>query len=122
VRSDALVSASLFLAYGGMVYGAIAEDGILSRIFSFAPLRWLGNMSYSFYLFHGLPMHVVAIALARPRVSGLPYSLLLAVIWILLPVVFAVTAAASTALFLAVEKPLSLSSVTPRIARVDVSH
>jgi peptidoglycan/LPS O-acetylase OafA/YrhL len=29
-------------------------DGVLRRVFSWTPLRYLGNISYSFYLTHGL--------------------------------------------------------------------
>jgi peptidoglycan/LPS O-acetylase OafA/YrhL len=122
VRSDAIISASLFLAYGAMVYGALAKDGTLSRAFSFAPLRWLGNMSYSFYLLHGLPMHVLAIALAQSRVIALPHPLLLAIVWTFLPVTFAITVWASTLLFLTVEKPLSLNNGTRRTVGVDLRH
>src|SRR4051812_48371455 len=32
-------------------------DGFLNRVFSFAPLRYWGNMSYSYYLCHGALIH-----------------------------------------------------------------
>jgi peptidoglycan/LPS O-acetylase OafA/YrhL len=48
-----VVTASLLFAKS--VYG----DGLLNRVFSASPLRRLGKVSYSFYLFHGLLVIVV---------------------------------------------------------------
>jgi len=36
-------------------------DGLLKAFFSWNPLRYLGNMSYSYYLIHGLALHAVAV-------------------------------------------------------------
>jgi peptidoglycan/LPS O-acetylase OafA/YrhL len=84
--------------------------GILSHIFSWRPLRALGNMSYSFYLIHGLALGVVREGVRRfapPRNHSLFFLafvvLGLAVSWI-----------ASTVLFVAIERPLSIDVTTPK--------
>jgi exopolysaccharide production protein ExoZ len=107
-RTEAVISGSLFAGYGLMVFCTLAGQHFFNRIFQAAPVRWLGNMSYSFYLVHGLPMHVVALLVARPAITNLPHDRLLLFIALLLPVTFVVTAAVSTALFMLVEKPFSL--------------
>lgn len=80
-------------------------NGILSKLFSWHPLRFLGNMSYSYYLIHGLTLHGVALAvylLVPMTKSSLPTFLLL------LPIGFVSTWIVSSLLFLLIEKPLSL--------------
>jgi exopolysaccharide production protein ExoZ len=107
-RTEAVISGALFTAYGLMVFCTLAGQHFFNRIFRAAPVRWLGNMSYSFYLIHGVPMHVVALLVARPAIIRLPHGQLVLFIAILLPVTFAITAAVSTGLFMLVEKPFSL--------------
>lgn len=68
------------------------------------PLRWLGNMSYSYYLVHGFVVRAAMVALGHLLPGGLP----VAVFWLLLPVVFAATLAGSAVLFIGVERPVSL--------------
>ncbi len=80
-------------------------QGWLGRVFCFAPLRWLGNMSYSYYLLHGLLLKAAFAALARLPLPG-PGPLLF---WGALPLLLAVTLAGAAALFLLVERPLSLA-------------
>jgi peptidoglycan/LPS O-acetylase OafA/YrhL len=41
----------LFVLYG------LFFDGLLKRFFSLDGIRWVGNMSYSYYLIHGLALH-----------------------------------------------------------------
>ena len=36
-------------------------EGLLKAFFSWNPLRYLGNMSYSYYLIPGLALHAVAV-------------------------------------------------------------
>ena len=81
-------------------------DARLGRAFSWTPVRWLGNMSYSYYLLHGLTLQAAFLALGSllPRVEqGFLFFLAL------LPLMFAVTLIPSAILFLAVEQPLSLA-------------
>jgi exopolysaccharide production protein ExoZ len=75
-----------------------------ASVFSWTPARLLGNMSYSYYLLHGLA--VATIAAAYPRFLAAP-----APAWQVvasLPAVFAVSLVPTFALFALVERPLSL--------------
>lgn len=79
--------------------------------FTWTPLRWLGNMSYSFYLLHGLALKAGFMVLARVVP---PTGEQLALHWILLLPMLALALIPSTALFLLIERPFSL---TPRSSR-----
>jgi exopolysaccharide production protein ExoZ len=82
----------------------VRGDSLASRLFNWTPMRWLGNMSYSYYLLHGLSLKVFFMALAwvlpSPGVSAM-------VLWLWLPA-FAVTLVPTVLLFLLVERPYSL--------------
>ena len=79
--------------------------GWVSRWMAWTPLRWLGNMSYSYYLAHGLVVKVVMEIVARVFTGGLPAV----VFWGLLPMLFVMTVAVSAVLFAVVERPYSLT-------------
>jgi exopolysaccharide production protein ExoZ len=69
-------------------------------------VRWLGNMSYSYYLLHGLALKACFIVLAK----ALPVSHYGSwLFWALLPLMFGLTLIPTALLFLAVERPLSLA-------------
>lgn len=80
-------------------------DQGLARVFSWKPLRWLGNMSYSYYLLHGLALNVGFRLLHRviPAVSNEA----LFFVAMLLPM-FIVTLVPTITLYLFVELPFSL--------------
>lgn len=78
----------------------------LPRAFSWTPLRWLGNMSYSYYLLHGLALKAGFLffsALLPPSSYGAW------LFWALLPPTFIMTLIPTAALFLLVERPFSLT-------------
>ncbi len=82
----------------------------LARAFCFAPLRWLGNMSYSYYLLHGLVLKTafaVLAVLVPPSPSGALFF------WGGLAAMFVLTLPPCAALFILIERPYSL---TPRAA------
>lgn len=81
--------------------------GWLLRAFSWTPLRWLGNMSYSYFLLHGLALKGAFLALTTvlPVASHGAWFF-----WGLLPVMFSLTLIPAAVLFIAVERPFSLSS------------
>lgn len=95
----------LFAAFYLLCLGCFTGRGLATRAACWAPLRLLGNMSYSYYLIHGLTLLPVFAALNRafPQVGGA------ALFWALLPLAFAATLVPSAALFLAVEKRYSLN-------------
>jgi len=92
-----------FYLFGLYCFG---YSGALRRAFEWYPLRWLGNMSYSYYLIHGLVVHFVAVVAERLVPAGSTHAAM--IYWIALPFVLAATLVVSTALFLAIERPLSL--------------
>lgn len=100
----------LFIAFFGLSLYSLCYDGILRRFFSIDWLRWMGNISYSYYLIHGLTLHFVAKVLryliGTPVLSA-PLFLLMGAMALL------VTIVVGAALYLAVEKPLSLTSSKP---------
>ena len=49
-----------------------AFDGRLKRFFSWTPLRYLGNISYSYYLIHGVTLQGLAMAWAWLASHGVP--------------------------------------------------
>ncbi|MGB8273915.1 MAG: acyltransferase [Alphaproteobacteria bacterium] len=88
-----------------LVYRCLFADGLASAVFAWAPLRWLGNMSYSYYLFHSLALQVFFGALSRlwPVPEGDPMAFLY-----LLPPAFAASVALTVPLYLFIERPYSL--------------
>jgi exopolysaccharide production protein ExoZ len=88
------------------IFYSFSFDGILNRAFRTTALRWLGNMSYSYYLIHGLSLHVLAILISRSIPLGTESVL---AFWLILPVAFLITLVASAVLFLSVERPISLN-------------
>jgi peptidoglycan/LPS O-acetylase OafA/YrhL len=82
------------------------SSGWLPRAFSWTPLRWLGNMSYSYFLLHGLALKAAFLALATvlPAADHGVWFF-----WLLLPAMFSLTLIPSAMLFVAIERPFSLS-------------
>lgn len=87
---------------------------LLGRLFAWTPLRWLGNMSYSFYLIHSLALNAFFRGVSRwGSSSGSDGLEVLA----LALASFAFSLLPAALLFLAVERPLSLGvPVPPRLA------
>jgi len=83
----------------GLLCWSCFQGGPLAAVFSVTPLRWLGNMSYSYYLLHGLALHA-AFVLIGP-IDGLRF-------WLALPVVFAWTVLPCAVLYLLIERRFSL--------------
>jgi peptidoglycan/LPS O-acetylase OafA/YrhL len=107
-RVEAWVSGFLFLGYSSLVFGTLARSTFLRRLFGVDWIRWLGNMSYSFYLIHGIPLHAFGLIAARLQLTSLPVPVVWLVFMAGLPATFLATSAVSAALFLAVEKRWSL--------------
>lgn len=111
-----LVTVPLFsAAFFFLGFQSLRPGGVLAWILSLPPLRYLGNMSYTVYLFHVLALEGVRCVAVRvtPPSGNQPVLFLLwcAVGWLAVWLL-------STAVFLLVEKPVSLKkSGEPRIAR-----
>ncbi len=97
---EAVQTASFFL----LCAVCFRSAGTVSRIMVWTPLRWLGNMSYSYYLVHGFVVRAGMVALGHLLPGGMPVALF----WLLLPAVFVATVGVSALLFVGVERPVSL--------------
>ncbi len=97
----------LYISFGLFTLACFGSRSLLKRMFSWTPLRWLGNMSYSYYLIHGLTLKGLALVMLRliPPSSISPLAF-----WIALPVFFFLTLVSSTLLFIFVEKRFSILS------------
>ena len=107
VTAEGIHTAAFFLLCAVCFHGA----GRVSAAMVWAPLRWLGNMSYSYYLVHGFVVRIAMVLLARL----LPHGMEDWVFWALMPVLYAATLAASALLFILVEKPISLQPSATRL-------
>ena len=87
------------------------SSGRLAQAFCWTPLRYLGNMSYSYYLVHGLALQFSFLVLAR-ALPGASFGAWF--FWVALPAMFLLTLLASGGLFLLVERPFSLGTTKAR--------
>jgi peptidoglycan/LPS O-acetylase OafA/YrhL len=102
----------LALALPLVVYASYSGRGPLARFFSWQPMRWLGNMSYSYYLMHGLALKVLSAVTLRTVAHAGP-----SFFWLAMPGIFLATLVPSFVLYATVERRFSLSpSATPRYA------
>lgn len=101
----------LFVGFLILCLAAFGRDGFTARVFSWTPMRWLGNMSYSYYLVHGLILSVVFIPLGS-LVEGKDLGVV--AFWLFLGPMFLLTLVGSAVVFLLVEKPASLGKPKPR--------
>ena len=101
----------LFAALFVLVLVTFRSAGPLRALFSATPLRWLGNMSYSYYLMHGLTLKALALIVARVRPGFRATAI---GHWAFLPAAFAITLVTSAVLFASIEKRFSLVTSAPR--------
>lgn len=94
----------LFGSFWIFTLSSFSPGTLSSRIFSWTPLRWLGNISYSYYLIHGLTLKLIAVVMLRL----VPAEASVAAFWIGLPVFFFLTLVSSTLLFILVERRFSI--------------
>jgi peptidoglycan/LPS O-acetylase OafA/YrhL len=113
----------LFVSFFILCFSSFATPTLLTgRLFSWTPLRWLGNMSYSYYLVHGLTLNTVFVVLRAIHLDGERGAVFF---WLLMPVMLALSLVPSALLFLAVERPLSLKphpAVRVRPAEARLAH
>jgi len=98
---------SLFITLLPFCLYAMFFGGFLNRVFSWDYLRWLGNISYSYYLIHGLVLHGVRLMVNRLFLL-VPRSAFFDVV--LFATCMLLTILSAAVLYLLVEKPLSWSN------------
>ncbi len=81
-----------------------STDGHVARVFSWRPLRWAGNMSYSYYLLH--PWCIEALRRATGWTQNNDATT--GAYWVWVCVAFGATILGALVLYLSVEHPLSL--------------
>jgi exopolysaccharide production protein ExoZ len=97
----------LFVCFFLLCFSCFCDrDSFLAKAFSWTPIRWLGNMSYSYYLIHGLSLKIAFNLLAMLLIPAKYNSQ--AFFWTMLPVAFLITLLPATAFFLLIERPFSL--------------
>jgi len=95
----------LYLGFLLLCWECFARSGVAARLFSWAPLRWYGNMSYSYYLIHGLALKGAFMVFA----ALFPFSEWRGLFWLLAAPMFLISLLPAALLFIWVEKPLSLA-------------
>lgn len=103
--NSTLVLLLIFVAFLYVCLCAFNDQSRLSFWLNFKPLRWLGNMSYSYYLIHGLTLKFCFLIFNLLIDSA--YQSEVIFYWLWLPF-FIITFIISFILFIAVERPLSL--------------
>ncbi|HEY1950327.1 MAG TPA: acyltransferase [Bryobacteraceae bacterium] len=93
-----LRTAILFAGILPFLLCCLHSDGLIQRLCSWAHLRFLGSVSYSFYLIQGLVLWGLRTAYFHLGCTFGSFG-------VLLPVCFALTIAAASILFLLVERP-----------------
>ncbi len=104
---------SVFVLFLLLCLCAFNQKSKAYKWLTYTPLRWLGNMSYSYYLIHGLTLKFCSLLLGVILPSGFNSASLYYWLWVPL---FALTLLVSFILFLVVERPLSL-----QVARAEKS-
>jgi exopolysaccharide production protein ExoZ len=107
-----LLISLLWMGLFGLTMYCLSFDGALKRLFSYAPLRGLGNMSYSYFLLHGFVLNGVAFCIQHLIGPTEPSVLLFVGLF---TVNLLLTLLASLALFLLIEKPFSLAARVPNV-------
>lgn len=99
-------SLAIFILFFLLCLDAFRTNSITSRVFSIKPIRYLGNMSYSYYLIHSLGLKALFMILNRMYPPQAQDSM---IGWIIMPTFFALTLIPAIILFLMIEKPFSLT-------------
>lgn len=111
-EGNAVKALALFITYLVLCLACFRQQRAwLPQAFTWTPLRWLGNMSYSYYLVHGLALKACFLLLSSFPPSADAGA---ALFWLMLPVTFAATLPPSAALFLLIERPFSIK---PKLSR-----
>lgn len=102
-----IIKLMLFISFFIVCFESFTRKNGSAMVFNYRPMRWLGNMSYSYYLIHGITLKALFLIFEKANgliISGGDYMYLY--MWI---PVFVITLITSFILFIFVEKPLSIA-------------
>jgi peptidoglycan/LPS O-acetylase OafA/YrhL len=95
-------SAALFLlAVGLLILGLSRNDGPLARLLAWAPIFFLGEISYSIYLTHGVAQRVLKIVLPAEHFAASSLAVRAVILLLYVAALFAL----SLGIYYAVERP-----------------
>jgi peptidoglycan/LPS O-acetylase OafA/YrhL len=100
-------AAALSLGCFTLALFAFQFDGIAKSVFSWTPIRWMGNISYSYYLIHGLTLKALARVLRTMFPPEADAFFFVALLFLSL----ATTWTTATILFVFVERKYSLKKL-----------
>lgn len=98
----------LFIGTLAVMTVCLQPQGRITQLFCWTPLRRWGEISYSYYLVHGLILWGLHLLLAPLLRSSIWF-------WVLLPGILLITLAGSAVLYVMVEQPLSLKTKAKQI-------
>lgn len=101
----------IFILFFILCLESFSDQKGSSSIFVFTPLRWLGNMSYSYYLVHGLTLKFSFLVLSSFVKPAYQFE---SIFWLLWLPLFFITLIVASGLFIIIERPLSLNYRKPR--------
>jgi exopolysaccharide production protein ExoZ len=100
----------LAIGFYCLSFAAFTSNGFLAQMFSWAPIRYLGNMSYSYYLIHGLVLNIFTVIATKLMHVSLLNFIPLALFG------FLSTWIGATILFAFIEKPYSILTAGSKAA------
>ena len=101
--------ALLILAFAPIIYCTMMPNNSATTIFAWRPISYAGNLSYSFYLIHGLCIHAFFIVFTNVMGTVAWTSELF--YWFLMSATLLAAFAGSAVLYLLVERPYSIDGV-----------
>ncbi|MFT7589115.1 MAG: exopolysaccharide production protein ExoZ [Limisphaerales bacterium] len=106
-----ITSVILFILFYIVCFESLSRSNGSSKWLVYSPLRWLGNISYSYYLIHVLALKGVFLIAYKLWIPSHQFTSIFWYLWIPL---FLITGMVSLALYLLVEKPISLRTDKPK--------
>lgn len=95
------------LSFVLLCYESFTTTGVVNKFFRLKYLRWLGNMSYSYYLIHVLSMKALLMFFERLHPASSSDTMLF---YYMMPIAFAGSIIFSFILYVFIEKPYSLDN------------